>query len=112
MTSTRLFPVLWQGDRARKAALEAAGCPRYIPWAFIARYEDGCLWNHDQTVQRLSERGGLAPEEILAVIASTEKGGTTYEILHQLWVTTPEETTKKLLALLALYDLSFATTSV
>ena len=68
MTDDRTFPVLWQGSREYKEALAALDCPRVVPWAFIEEHHAACLRNHDQTPQRLAERGGLGPEEILAVI--------------------------------------------
>lgn len=41
-----------------------------IPWSFIEPHEAQCLKNHYQTLQRLSERGGLSVCEALAVIES------------------------------------------
>lgn len=43
-------------------------CPRYIPWGVVAPHEEQALKNHDQTLERLNERGGLAPEELFAVL--------------------------------------------
>lgn len=34
--------------------------------------DDACLQNHDQTPERLAERGGLSPQEMLAVRAVHE----------------------------------------
>lgn len=39
-----------------------------IPWDVLAPHEFQALNNHDQTLQRLAERGGLSPEEALAII--------------------------------------------
>lgn len=39
-----------------------------IPWAMIAPHESQALKNHDQTLERLAERGGLAPSEAVAVL--------------------------------------------
>lgn len=64
----RTFPVLWQGPRVYLKALADNACPREVPWGFIAERADMCHQNHDQTPQRLSERGGLSPEEMLSVI--------------------------------------------
>jgi hypothetical protein len=44
------------------------GCPRAIPWDLIAPFEAQALINHDQSLQRLAERGGLSPDEMLAVM--------------------------------------------
>lgn len=38
-----------------------------IPWAMIAPYERQALRNHNQTLERLAERGGLSPMEAMAV---------------------------------------------
>jgi hypothetical protein len=64
--TARMFPVLFQGrdgDAARKL-----GCPREIPWSFLEPHEARAKRNHDQTLQRLAERGGLSPAEIMCVI--------------------------------------------
>ena len=39
-----------------------------IPWDLIASHEARAIRNHDQSLQRLAERGGLSPDEALAVI--------------------------------------------
>lgn len=39
-----------------------------IPWRIIAPHEPQALRNHDQTLQRLAERGGLDPSEAIAVL--------------------------------------------
>lgn len=60
----RRFPLLLgQGHRAE---LLAAGCPRDVSWSMLAPCEADCLRNHDQTVERLAERGGLDPWELMA----------------------------------------------
>ncbi len=38
-------------------------CPSRIPWDAISPFEGQALENHGQTLQRLSERGGLDPVE-------------------------------------------------
>lgn len=42
--------------------------PRRIPWAVLAPYEEQAERNHDQTLKRLAERGGLDVSETAAVI--------------------------------------------
>ena len=54
----RLFRIL--GDRK----VGAFG----IPWRLIAPFEEQALKNHNQTLARLHERGGLSPREALCVI--------------------------------------------
>lgn len=58
------FPLLYQ-DR-EDAPLRARRSS--VPWAFIAPHEDQALRNHDQTLARLAERGGLSPREMLCVL--------------------------------------------
>ncbi len=85
------FPVLWQGDRSRVARLRELGCPKSVPWEFVARHHEWCLRNHDQTPERLAERGGLSPCEMVAVVE------------HRRWRPMPDSGVPRLLELLALY---------
>lgn len=62
------FPVLWQGDRGYIAKLKALKCPRSVPWEIVAPHEAQAKKNHDQTLKRLAQRGGLSPEELVAVL--------------------------------------------
>jgi len=39
-----------------------------VPWDLIASHKHQCLRNHSQTPERLAERGGLDPSEMLSVI--------------------------------------------
>lgn len=41
--------------------LTELGCPRVVPWEFIAERDSECRRYHNQTPERLAERGGLAP---------------------------------------------------
>ncbi len=43
-------------------------CPSSIPWHTIAPYENQALANHQQTLKRLAERGGLDPTEAFFVM--------------------------------------------
>lgn len=38
--------------------------PRSVPWSFVERFRARAERNHSQTLERLAERGGLAPEEM------------------------------------------------
>jgi hypothetical protein len=38
--------------------------PRSVPWAFVETFREQAEDNHDQTLERLAERGGLAPNEM------------------------------------------------
>lgn len=62
------FPVLWPYKRTEEHEWEKAGCPRNVPWAMLAPYEWQAKRHHDQTLQRLAERGGLSPCEMVAVL--------------------------------------------
>lgn len=42
--------------------------PREIPWEMIAPHAAQAQENHDQTLERLNERGGLSPCEACAVL--------------------------------------------
>lgn len=84
----RQFPVLWQGSREYIDKLKELNCPRKVPWAFIEQYHDECLNNHDQTPQRLAERGGLGPEEIVAVV----NGAHSRKLRMLYWHMEPEKT--------------------
>lgn len=68
MTVERRFPVLWQGSRALFANLAQLGCPRSVPWSFLAPHEQQARYNHGQTLERLASRGGLSPAEMVAVL--------------------------------------------
>lgn len=48
--------------------LRTADCPAFVPWPLVQAHAMQCMHNHSQTVQRLHERGGLAPDELVAVL--------------------------------------------
>ena len=62
------FPVLWPYIRAQISAAECLGCPRSVPWDMLNEHRRQCFANHGQTPERLAERGGLAPSEMVAVL--------------------------------------------
>lgn len=65
----RMFPVLWQSLSWRETAeLEALGCPRAVPWRLLEPHARQAMLNHDQTLERLAQRGGLSPEEMICVL--------------------------------------------
>jgi hypothetical protein len=39
-----------------------------VPWALVERHREQAKRNHDQTLERLADRGGLAPSELVAVL--------------------------------------------
>jgi hypothetical protein len=64
----RLFPILWTYRREDGKEWERLGCPRTVPWAFMAPHAERAMKNHDQTLERLAERGGLSPSEMVCVL--------------------------------------------
>jgi hypothetical protein len=63
MTELKLFPVLFGSLRASMRALD---CPEFVRWD--ALNEAWAHRNHSQTLERLAQRGGLDPTEIVANI--------------------------------------------
>lgn len=57
----RQFPVLTGGDNY-------PGAPGWVPWDLLAGHEAMALSNHGQTLERLADRGGLSPDEMLSII--------------------------------------------
>jgi hypothetical protein len=54
------FPILRADGRV--------GLRSSVPWNFIAPHEAQAMENHEQTLLRLAERGGLDPQEMVAVL--------------------------------------------
>ena len=59
MKDQKRFPLLYSGQRPE-------GAPQWIPWWVAATaYEDyAARYGRSQSLQRLAERGGFAPEEM------------------------------------------------
>jgi hypothetical protein len=57
--SERVFPVLTDYRTRKEREL-----PRFVPWEFVERFRAQAEKNHDQTLERLAERGGLDPTEM------------------------------------------------
>lgn len=60
------FPVLHQPGPGRKKKPSL----KFIPWKMIEPHREQAKRNHDQTLERLAERGGLDPAELVAVLAN------------------------------------------
>lgn len=59
----KLFPIMAEyGGRIKEKTTD------FIPYEVIAYHENQALKNHYQTLQRLTERGGLSYDEVLAVL--------------------------------------------
>lgn len=61
MSPVKMFPIMT--GRGTKGP-----CPSAIPWEAIAPYEGQAKANHDQTLERLAQRGGLDPIEAFFVM--------------------------------------------
>src|SRR5687767_7547140 len=42
--------------------------PRSVPWSLLLPYESRAIRNHDQSLRRLAERGGLSPCEMVCIL--------------------------------------------
>lgn len=91
----RTFPVMWQGDRRYNELLKRLGCPRVVAWGFIEAFRAECMRNHDQTPERLAERGGLAPNEIVAL------GEQDPDARYRAWYQPASESVPLMLAMIA-----------
>jgi hypothetical protein len=60
---------------------------RRAVWAFIEPHRVTCQRYHTQTVERLAERGGLSPKEMLAVIDEP----SSYERRTEIYAMSLEE---------------------
>jgi len=58
-----MFPINWCIEDKDKF-----GFPDQIPLAFVLKYQKQIEINHGQTVERLAERGGLSPLELMGAI--------------------------------------------
>jgi hypothetical protein len=57
----RKFPVL------RSTQRERFYLPGFVRFAYLKHHEDQAKKNHNQTLERLADRGGLSPQELYAV---------------------------------------------
>lgn len=60
------FPVLI--THHERDVLTFLNCPVSVPWAFVAPHSRRAFLNHNQSLERLAQRGGLGPDESVAVI--------------------------------------------
>ena len=68
MNELRRFPILTTYDERRRHP----DWPQSVPWSLVAPHEAQAKANHYQTLERLAERGGLSPLEMLAVITDRD----------------------------------------
>ena len=77
----RRFPIL--SDETRPG-------PRSIPWDYVEPHYQRAIANHDQTLERLAERGGLAYCELAAIVQNRKYRQMTDEEVAAFVVTIPE----------------------
>lgn len=69
---------------------KAPARPKSVPWELVAPHEKQALANHNQTLLRLHERGGLSPQELWHVLhdkrwhSSNITGADAHTWLQQL----------------------------
>jgi len=63
--STR-FPIIT--DQSRQPREVRDTWPRSVPWSFVEPACKQAHRNHDQSLEELARRGGLAPSELWAVV--------------------------------------------
>ena len=64
--SSTMFLIMM--DEKEWETLNADQLPRRVPMKFMAQFRVRIMKTHDQTIERLAERGGLHPTEICAVM--------------------------------------------
>lgn len=64
------FPLLKTSSQRR----EYPDWPDGIPWAMIREHARQAIANHGQSLERLAERGGLSPLEMMCVLLGKELG--------------------------------------
>jgi lambda repressor-like predicted transcriptional regulator len=87
----RLFPILSSYSE------RIPGAPRSIPWDIVAPHEAQAKENHDQSLERLAQRGGLGWDEMAAVLEDRrwrkmdeqEAYRTVMKIVDALWKAPP-----------------------
>jgi len=63
-----MFPLLMDQKEWDDKNISKLNIPKTLPIEFIKQYEKQIHKNHDQTVEKLAERGGLHPTELVAAI--------------------------------------------
>ena len=65
---SKQFPVLYHKRRYTDPDRR-----RTVPWEILTPFEENAERFHGQSLQRLSERGGLGPGEMIAIIRNDKK---------------------------------------
>lgn len=71
------FPVLIRPSERQ----EFPHCPKSVPWKYVEKFQNRAQLNHQQTLERLAERGGLAPNQLLALLHDSPLLGTRYQTM-------------------------------
>lgn len=58
----------------------------YVPIAFMKQYEAQAQHNHGQTLERLSQRGGLCPSEAMWLVEGVKWRGKEYSSEGAAWI--------------------------
>jgi hypothetical protein len=81
------FPILTQHYAANYDIVKRA--PGSLAWAMVEEHAPQCVKNHDQSVARLAERGGLDPWEAVAVLTDRPcyelEKISAHDIVTALW---------------------------
>ena len=64
--SPRLFPILLSYRESPK--WKGLGAPDSVQWDLLLPHEEQARKNHSQSLDALARRGGLGPDELLAVL--------------------------------------------
>jgi hypothetical protein len=78
---SRRFPLL------RSHLPAGHGCPPSVPWELVAPHERRARLNHDQSLERLAERGGLSPGELWCLVADCSLRERPTEAEAVAWLT-------------------------
>lgn len=67
VVSRPTFPILVPYER--RDLYKSLGLPKSVPWSLMEPHEEQAQNNHQQSLKRLAERGGLCALEMAAVIS-------------------------------------------
>ncbi len=70
MAKPKMFPMLRSNHRT-EPRLRQLGCLTEVRWVVVEAHEEQARDNHDQTLKRLAERGGLSPCELALLLTDT-----------------------------------------
>jgi hypothetical protein len=89
---SKMFPILLSCSEMRTLQKAGIECPKHVPWSLVEPREAQALHNHDQTLVRLAQRGGLGMGELLCVL----EGWPLKAVAHQDTVGCARKLLKKL----------------